>query len=200
MARAVLLLLLLPALAAWPAPAAAQIAARADRTLGGFWLHAEYGLGNAWIDCVRCPPGDDSPWSGGAGWVTGLGAGGTPHPNIEVGGEFGYFRTLSRDGQVAQISIVGATARFFPSDTSPFSVRAGIGLGTLDLAGTIPHDARSTERGVALRGAVAYDIRIAHAYALVPALGISWVLTGEDERQIARNPGYLHLMIGLLRY
>jgi hypothetical protein len=197
------ILLALAALAGVAATAEAQGAptARAERTLGGLWIASEYGGGFATIDCPGCPPGQDShPWEGGAGFATGFAMGGTPAPALELGGEFGYFRTLQRDGRSAVLSIVAATARFHPAAVAPLSVRAGAGLGTLDLAGAVPLGARTTERGLALRGGVAYDIRVARAYAVVPTAGVTWVLTGRNDAQLARTPGYLHLAVGLVRY
>jgi hypothetical protein len=181
--------------------AVAQVGVRAERTLGGFWLHAEWGVGAAWIDCAACPGErlERDPWEGGSGWATGLAAGGTPAPNLEVGGEFGYFRTWRREGRISEMSTVALVLRYYPLAASPLSVRGGVGLGTLDLSATgAPPLASVTEQSVALRAGVAYELRLMRAYALVPAAGVTWIVTGGGVT--ARHPSYVQLVIGLTRY
>jgi hypothetical protein len=182
-------------------PAAAQVGARAERTLGGFWLGAEWGLGVSVIDCAACP-GEriaNDPWEGGPGIATALAAGGTPLRNLELGGEFAYFRSFQEQGRLAELSYVGATARFYPAATSPVNVRAGIGLGTLDLSGAgTAAGWEVTEQAVAVRAAAAYDIRVARAFALVPAAGVTALITGGDA--VARMPYYFFASVGLTRY
>jgi hypothetical protein len=183
------------------APLTAQVGARGERTLGGFWLAAEYGVGVSVIDCTACPGTRiaNDPWEGSAGFATGLAAGGTPSPNLELGGEFAYFRSFQEQGRLAELSFVGATARYYPAAASPLNVRAGIGLGTLDLSGAGTATGREvTEQGVAVRAGAAYDLRIGRAYALVPGIGVTALLTAGDAE--ARRPYYVHASVGLQRY
>lgn len=180
--------------------AAAQVGGRAERTFGGFWISAEYGLGSSTIDCAACPGTRiaNDPWQGSSGFATGLAAGGSPTQNLELGGEFAYFRSFQEQGRLAEVSYVGAAARYHPVATGPFSVRAGVGLGTLDLSGADTAPARQvTERALAARAGAGYDVRIGRGFAFVPALGVTALFTGDAAE--ARNPYYVHATIGLTR-
>jgi hypothetical protein len=182
------------------APAGAQVGARAEPTLGGFWISAKYGLGWSRVDCPACAtmPADGDPWRSSYGYATGLAVGGTPRPNLEVGGEFAYFRSFREEGRIAEISSAGAIARWYPRAESPLNVRGGIGIGTLDLSDAAFEPARRVSvQALKLRLGAGYDVPIGRSFALVPALGATALMTGGAE---ARWPFYVHFTLALTRY
>jgi hypothetical protein len=188
------LIVLACTLLAASADAHAQVGARVDRTLGGFWIAVEYGLGYSVLDCPGCAPGEG--WNGGWGYATGLALGGTPAANLDVGGEFTYFRSFPRSSRVTEISAAAAVVRFYPIAESPLSLRASAGYGTVDLSGAAT--GRISEPGPIFRLGAGYDVTLARAYALVPALHFSWIATSSDSD--IRSPYLLNLSVGIARY
>jgi hypothetical protein len=190
-----------------PAAGAAQdapVAAYRD----GFWIGFGLAAGHAQLNCGVCseqPAGD--PWRGGLGGSGYLAAGGTPRPNLLVGGEVSvYFReseTTEREAVLGTVSLIG---QYYPGAASRLFIKGGLGLGYWELVDyyylhSFMGRTSSAEEGsgYSAQVGVGYDFVIFSRYALVPHVNVVQ-LFASGAAHLPANPRYLQIGVALHRY
>lgn len=181
----------------------------------GFWIGFGLGPGHAQIDCQVCgplPAGD--PWGGGAGMSAYLALGGTPRPDLLIGGELNtYGKITSTSDRQATLGSVALVAQYYPASNSRMFLRGGAGIGHFFLISHYYLDSfmgrtASGLEGVgwAVQGGAGYDVLLGSRLALVPFVSAVQILAaGERDpttgaAQGPNHPRYVHAGIGLHWY
>jgi hypothetical protein len=181
----------------------------------GFWIGFGLGPGHAQIDCSACgpiPAGD--PWAGGTGLSAYLVMGGTPRPNLLLGGELNMYGKESPSSErEALLGSVALVAQYYPFASSQAFIRGGAGFGhyfltshyyTHSFLGRTASGLEST--GFAVQGGAGYDLLLTRRLALVPFANLVKLLaTGEIDAGTGAalspsNPWYAHFGVGLHWY
>lgn len=141
----------------------------------GFWFSG--GLGYGSLGCQNCS-GREGGTSGG------LAIGGTISQRVLLGASTTGW-TKSQNGVTLTAGSLGATIRFYPSETGGFFLRGDLGVGTIDIAlagfGSVSQTATSAVIGLG------YDFRIAPMVSLTPYLngvGMNWSTGDANYTQI----------------
>jgi hypothetical protein len=172
----------------------------------GFWIGFGLGPGHGQIDCARCGPLlPNDPWEGGAGIGFYLAMGGTPRPNLLVGGEVnGYGKRNESQNRDATLASAGVVAQYYPITTGRFYLKGGAGLGGSNLAGG---NGLIESTGWSLQGGAGYDLLLGRRFALVPFAHVVQVFSegdqGHNQGQVAfgpRNPRYVQYGLGFHWY
>jgi hypothetical protein len=173
----------------------------------GFWIGFGLGPGVGQIDCERCGPlVDNDPWDGGTGVGFYLAMGGTPRPNLLVGGEInGYGRRNDAQNREATLSMAGVVVQFYPAPASRLFLKGNAGFGGYRLAGA--GDSVIEGQGWALQAGVGYDLLLTRRFALVPHVNVVQVFAesaeGRNQGQAVfgpENPRYLQFGLGFQWY
>lgn len=142
------------ALAGALAPAAQ---AQRPQVREGFWF--SIGVGGGSLGCEEC----DDRTNGGAGT---LAFGGKLSNNVLLAGSAnGWTRT--EEGATLTVGLVAVEARFYPSATGGFFLKAGAGIGSADLDfGSVT----LSETGAGALAGLGYDIRVGRMISITPWL------------------------------
>lgn len=123
----------------------------------GFWFTV--GVGGGSLGCKDCEEREN----GGAGTIA---LGGTLSRNVLLGGSLNGW-TKSEDGATLTVGLVAVEARFYPSATGGFFLKAGAGVGSVDLSfGNVT----VSENGAGGMVGLGYDIRVGRMISLTPWL------------------------------
>jgi hypothetical protein len=200
-----LFLALVVGLVASPAGLAAQEPPAAQYRQG-FWVGFGLGPGHGQIDCARCgplQPGD--PWEGGSGVGFYLAMGGTPRPNLLVGGELnGYGKRNDAQSRDATLAGAGVVLQYYPLAAGRFYLKGGAGIGGSNLAGG---NGLIESTGWTLQAGAGYDVLLGRRFALVPFGNLVQLFSageqGQNQGQVVfgpRNPRYVQLGLGFHWY
>lgn len=166
----------------------------AQGTQGHKGFHASVGIGSA-TGKLTC---DDCGEIKNEGGVIMVRFGGAVSPRFVLSGEFGGWGG-DPDETPRRSSWVLFTTQFYPSVTSGFFLKGGIGSGRFDSTWIPPGGARRLEnRGGALALGVGWDIAIRNGFSITPyidALGIAQAVpsSGESGAKRGMSLGYLGL-------
>lgn len=156
----------------------------------GFWIG--FGLGAGWNTSEGL---DDDRRIGGAAYLR---LGGTPSPNVLLGGEtIGWGRT--EDDVTLTRGNATFTAMFYPSTTGGFYLKGGIGVSSVTVATEVGNTTVSTsEAGFGSTVGVGVDIPLGRV-SLTPAA--DWLFQAFDAGQnISSTNTLLLLTLGLAWY
>lgn len=135
------------------------------QTREGFFIG--FGFGGGSFGCEGC--GDRE--TGGAGHLK---LGGAVSPQLLVGGESNAWTKEEGGARLTQANL-SAIAQFYPSATSGFFLKGGLGLSRLEVSGSGGGFSFSaTESGLGLTAGLGYDIRLGTNFSLVPYGMFAW--------------------------
>lgn len=136
----------------------------------GFWISFGPGYGSATYSCTGCAT------TGGRGAPTGfLRMGGTPSPQVLLGGEVDWW-AKSQGGGTATMGNVVFTASYYPKPLGGFFLRAGAGYSNFTQTGNGPS---ATGNGFAVLAGVGYDILVGRTISLTPIGTLSYGYVGD---------------------
>jgi hypothetical protein len=136
-----------------------RAAAQNPQTRQGFF--ASVGLGFGSFGCGDC---DEREGSGAA--VIYLG--GTLNPQLLLGGEVSGW-TKEEDGGRRTHSNLSASVQFYPSATSGFFVRSGIGGSSVEIEFTSGNSTLTiSDEGFGATAGLGYDIRVGSNFSVTP--------------------------------
>jgi hypothetical protein len=188
----------------------------------GFWIGFGLGPGHTQSACSRCGPlaaGD--AWEGGTGLGMYIAAGGTPRPNLLVGGEInGYYRESSSGAILQEREMVFATAsvvsQWYPWRDAPIFLKGGAGFASYQLidrshssvwGDRLVYETTIESPGWALQAGVGYDLLLTRRFALVPFANVVQVFAEGVEGSVfdevvvgPSNPRYLQFGLGFQWY
>jgi hypothetical protein len=188
----------------------------------GFWIGFGLGPSHTQSGCDRCGPlrqGD--AWSGGAGLGYYLAAGGTPRPNLLVGGEFnGYTRVSAIASTSAaremSISTASVVAQWYPVRDTRIFLKGGAGYGLYELIehsrllgafGDWEYEPTIESWGWSVQAGVGYDLLPTRRFALVPFVNVVQVFAESAQGSMFNEvvvgpskPRYLQLGLGFQWY
>ncbi len=135
----------------------------------GFWLDGGLGWGEESFKF------GNEPWSEGLAKPTfNLRLGGTPNPNLRLGGEVtvwaNRYQDLDGENLTETLSSVLAVARVFPSRTTGFYLKGGAGLGVS--AVDVDFGQGTSETGLATTLGAGWEIKLSRALSLTPE--VAW--------------------------
>jgi hypothetical protein len=205
-------------LCALPLPLAAQGAPPAHYRQG-FWIGFGPGAGHAQMDCSGCGSlrGSD-PRNGGGGFSWHLALGGTPRPNLLVGGGISSYTRKGGEQTWSELEAVVSSytvvLQYYPSLDSKFFVKGGVGYGWYyieeyhlkSFVGRTSSGAEGETNGFALQGGMGYDVLLTRRLALVPFANAVQVLASGEKHPVAgvprmpSNPGFVQLGVGVQWY
>ncbi|MDZ4699184.1 MAG: tetratricopeptide repeat protein [Rhodothermales bacterium] len=185
-----------------PAPIPAPIPApRSAAHRSGFWVSAGIGPAGNELTCRACdllPEGD--PWRGGNGAGLAIAMGGSLNDRLLIGGEFNHWgRSVDDNPRSAAISSLSAIIRFYPTATTDFFLKGGLGLGGLALEG---ESVRIDTGGISVQLGLGYDIRLGQGkrFALSPFANLLAVIAEGGQTRVAgaivtgpQNPGFAQI-------
>jgi hypothetical protein len=146
--RTILMLGLLGAIA----PA---VMAQRPQTREGFWF--SIGVGGGSLGCEEC----DERSNGGVGM---LAFGGKLSNTVLMAGSANGW-TRSEDGATLTVGLVAVEGRFYPSSSGGFFLKAGAGIGSLDVSfGSVT----VSETGAGVLAGLGYDIRVGRMISITP--------------------------------
>lgn len=155
----------LPLLAALAFLAAAPAAAQHPQNREGFWIGGGLGYGSMDLTCDGCETDRES------GLTLRLAMGGTPRETLLLGAELEGW-TKEVDGVDITVAHLSGIAAWYPRPAGGFFLKGGAGLATWSVdAGPLGDEEDS---GLALHGAVGYDVRVGRNLSLTPVAGIFW--------------------------
>jgi len=127
------------------------------QTREGFWIG--FGLGAGSLGCDECSGERETAFSGN------FKLGGTINPHLLLGGETnGWYK--SETGVTIQYGNVSAVAYYYPSVTSGFYLKGGVGLASLSL--DIDSFGSDSETGSGAVLGLGYDARVGRNFSLTP--------------------------------
>jgi hypothetical protein len=141
------------------ASASAGFAQGNPQTREGFWI--SFGFGYSSLGCENC----NDRVSGTGGYLR---MGGTLSQRLLLGGEANGW-SKSQGNTTLTVGNVGPVLLFYPSATSGFYLKGGLGLSTaeLDLGGF-----SGEETGAGITLGLGYDARVGRGFALTPYFDI----------------------------
>lgn len=148
--RALVLLTLLAVLAP-------DAMAQRPQTRDGFWF--SIGVGGGSLGCKDCEEREN----GGAGT---LAFGGKLSNTVLLAGSAnGWTKTV--DGATLTVGLVAVESRFYPRAAGGFFLKAGAGIGSVDLS---IGSATFSETGAGILAGLGYDIRVGRMISITPWL------------------------------
>jgi hypothetical protein len=195
---------------------AAVLTAQSDQAAAyrnGFWIGFGVAGGHAHLNCSTCDGLDGTdPWSGGAGMGLYVAMGGTPRPNLLIGGEVNvYSRWSGATDREANLGNVALVVQYYPMDRSRFHVKGGAGFGYYYLVDYYYLDSFMGRTSSGLEGSgfgvqagIGYDVLLTSRFALVPYATMVQLFTQADRDGAVtgapKNPRYVQLGIGFQWY
>lgn len=153
--------------AAFGTPLAAQNA----QTREGFWISFGFGAGSADLTCDGCEVDRETGYSGY------LRLGGTLRPNLLLGAESNGW-TRDDDGVESTIGFLSGVVYFYPTTTSGFWLKGGLGVSSFELTDGVDE---LTTTGVGLTAGLGYDFRMTRNFSLTPYLTLLQQVGGNVE-------------------
>jgi hypothetical protein len=127
------------------------------QTREGFWIG--FGLGAGSLGCDECSGERETAFSGN------FKLGGTINPHFLLGAETnGWYK--SENGVTIQYGNLSAVAYYYPSVTSGFYLKGGLGLASLSL--DIDEFGSDSETGTGAVLGLGYDARVGRNFSLTP--------------------------------
>lgn len=144
------------------------------QTRQGFWIGFGFGYGSAGVDCDGCDTGDRE------GSFTGfVKLGGTLNERVLLGVE-GNAWIKEEDGGTLTLGSFSGTLTFYPSPSSGFFLKGGVGVSYLDTEfreGSFSVSLDKTGWGV-LAG-IGYDLRVGRNISLTPCVNYTYGKPGD---------------------
>lgn len=148
------------------------------QTREGFWISFGPGGGSATFECDQCGAFPDELKGGGATFHIRLG--GTPSPQVLLGGEISGW-AKDEAGVESAAAIMAGVVYYYPSATGGAFVKAGLGFTAYAADDNVDE---FTSSGVGLILGAGYDIRVARNFSLTPVVNLiyggggDWKLNG----------------------
>jgi hypothetical protein len=145
---------------------AGTAAAQRPQTREGFWISGGLGYGSLDLSCGEGCRSDRE-----SGTTALLAMGGTRSRGLLIGGELeGWVKEV--DGVDISFGHISGVVYWYPRPETGFFVKGGAGVAGLNVdAGPLGDE---SDNGLALHGAVGYDVRLGTNLSLTPAAGIFW--------------------------
>jgi hypothetical protein len=155
-----------------------EVAQAQDRPLTREGFFIGFGLGAGSFGCTDC----GSRETGGAAFLK---LGGTLSPTLLLGGESNAWARNFEGGTTLSHASVAAVLQFYPSATSGFFLKGGVGVSVLEVSGAgsgFSFSAR--DEGLGVTAGLGFDIRLGSNFSLSPYSNFVW---GDHESGSVNN-------------